>query len=173
MQPELGSLLGEILFIKTSEGKLEEINVSTQITKNFNASSSAGSHLFFHLSRWIQISAIGSFEGGSWQEYINDFFRKAVCYIRWWWGRPWWNITIKLVGYMTWKAQRVTPAFSSLSWTEKNSKKHALLTAIYCVTLSILSFSCSRHLVLHLFVLQHGPCITSFCLLSLEDAFYF
>lgn len=47
MQPGLRSLLGEILFIITSEGKLEEINVSTQVTKNFNTFSSAGSHLFF------------------------------------------------------------------------------------------------------------------------------
>ena len=71
MQPELGSLLGEILFIKISEGKLEEINISTQVTKNFNTSYYAGSHLFFLLSRWIHISAIGSFEVGSWNIYMS------------------------------------------------------------------------------------------------------
>jgi len=42
----------------------------------------------------------------------------------------------------------------SLSWTEENSEKCAVLTIMYYVTLSILSFSCSKHFFLHLFVLS-------------------
>lgn len=52
MQPELGSVCGEIPFLKTSGGKLEEINVSTEGTKNFNTYYSAGS-LFFFPSRFM------------------------------------------------------------------------------------------------------------------------